>query len=222
MILLLVGGGGVAGGRSSLWMKLLLLLLELVCCDGGGHLLIVGGLLGLGTVAVLLLLLVVSVAYDCGRGHSLLGTTTARPTAAATLVQQISGGRNGRRHHRGRQRAHDLRTPGLQQLVVVTFVVLGMRVVMLVVVVVHNRGRGRRRGRIGARIQQVQLLAREDILVVLPFPASHQFFSNALQSTFHLRGFSRRLFPPGHMHSAGTASYGMTAAASSATVSVSG
>lgn len=44
----------------------------------------------------------------------------------------------------------------------------------------------------------------------------------ATLTTFHLRGFSRRLFPPGHMHSAGTASYGMTAAASSATVSVSG
>lgn len=82
-----------------------------------------------------------------------------------------------------------------------------MMVLGVEVGVVHNRGRGRRRGRIGARIQQVQLLAREDILVVLPFPASHQFFSNALQSTFHLRGFSRRLFPPGHMHSAsGTAS----------------
>lgn len=82
----------------------------------------------------------------------------------------------------------------------------GMMVLGVEVRVVHNRGR-RRRGRIGARIQQVQLLAREDILVVLPFPASHQFFSNALQSTFHLRGFSRRLFPPGHMHSAsGTAS----------------
>lgn len=126
---------------------------------------------------------------DGGRGHSLLGaTTTTRSTAAATLVQQIAGGRNGRRHHRGRQRAHDLRTSGLQQLVVVT--VVGMRVVMLVVVVVvHNRGRGRRRGRIGARIQQVQLLAREDILVVLPFPASHQFFSNALQS---LRGGGKK------------------------------